>query len=490
MFLERVDRRCIPETGRSAEFGRRCVLSSYPTSDACPETQCNCNVALILSPDLTDKFDYTFLCGDLNFRLDISRLHADWLIARRGELSFFPSSILSNPTMFNPSLTPSFRSFPSPLPPLSLCSRPQSSTDPTLPLPEYEQALAFDQLYNLMRNGQAFVGFHEAPIHFPPTFKYDVLRTLKSKRKRPKRQNSNYADAVAAQAVPEDAAVAAHAVREEAAMNAPAAAAVGECADPDCQDEKGHESSDGEEEVGHGSGNAGSGDAEDEVDGEEDAGARREGEVYSVMSKSSGTSTSKRTMDQDDHDEEDDSDEQTVPPHNKSSTALGAKRLVAKLSLGSAAHKAKLKWNVFVASNPGLHVSGLHSSNNNNSNHNRNNDPRKRPKQKSRSTGVAMDYQYSKSAPNTPLIMSRHASTYAALAASKSAAEHETLMGSVQQSASISIGGGQPPRASSTKSGAMAAIVDGDEVDIGVYDSSSKQRVPSWYVWYFVMSVL
>lgn len=401
---------------------------------------------LVLSPDLTDKFDYTFLCGDLNFRLDISRLHADWLIARRGEHSFFL------PLQSNNSLT-------------------------TLSLPEYEQALAFDQLYNLMRNGQAFVGFHEAPIHFPPTFKYDVLRTLKSKRKRPKRQNSNYADAVAAQAVPEDAAVAAHAVREEAAMNAPAAA-VGECADADCQDEKGHESSDGEEEAGHGSGNAGSGDAEDEVDGEEDAGARREGEVYSVMSKSSGTSTSKRTMDQDDHDDEDDSDEQTVPPHNKSSTALGAKRLVAKLSLGSAAHKAKLKWNVFVSSNPGLHVSGLHTNNNTN---NRNNDPRKRPKQKSRSTGVAMDYQYSKSAPNTPLIMSRHASTYAALAASKSAAEHETLMGSsmtnVQQSP---IAG----RASSTKSGAMAAIVDGDEleVDIGVYDSSSKQRVPSWYV--------
>jgi hypothetical protein len=45
--------------------------------------------------------------------------------------------------------------------------------------PEYEQALAFDQLRNIMRNGQAFVGFQEAPIDFPPTFKYDVLRTLK-----------------------------------------------------------------------------------------------------------------------------------------------------------------------------------------------------------------------------------------------------------------------------------------------------------------------
>lgn len=34
--------------------------------------------------DITDKFDVTFLFGDLNFRLDISRLHADWLIANQG----------------------------------------------------------------------------------------------------------------------------------------------------------------------------------------------------------------------------------------------------------------------------------------------------------------------------------------------------------------------------------------------------------------------
>ncbi|TFY82780.1 hypothetical protein EWM64_g1237 [Hericium alpestre] len=88
----------------------------------------------MVAEDLTDKFDYTFLCGDLNFRLEVSRLHADWLIARQ----------------------------------------------------EYAQALSFDQLFNIMRNGKAFVGFHEAPINFPPTFKYDVLRTLKHKRKQSK----------------------------------------------------------------------------------------------------------------------------------------------------------------------------------------------------------------------------------------------------------------------------------------------------------------
>jgi hypothetical protein len=34
-----------------------------------------------------------------------------------------------------------------------------------------------------MQSGKAFVGFQEAPIDFPPTFKYDVLRTIKEKRR-------------------------------------------------------------------------------------------------------------------------------------------------------------------------------------------------------------------------------------------------------------------------------------------------------------------
>ncbi|KAH9018468.1 hypothetical protein EDB85DRAFT_2294492 [Lactarius pseudohatsudake] len=96
------------------------------------------SVHTMQSPDITDRFDFTFLFGDLNFRLDLSRLHADWLISRR----------------------------------------------------EYAQALAFDQLYNIMRNGHAFVGFREAPINFPPTFKYDVLRTIKHKHKNSKRRQT------------------------------------------------------------------------------------------------------------------------------------------------------------------------------------------------------------------------------------------------------------------------------------------------------------
>ncbi|KAF8515384.1 DNase I-like protein [Hysterangium stoloniferum] len=75
-----------------------------------------------LAEDLTEKFDYTWIFGDLNFRLDISRLHADWLISRK----------------------------------------------------EYRQALAFDQLGDLLENDPTFSGLREADINFPPTFKYDV----------------------------------------------------------------------------------------------------------------------------------------------------------------------------------------------------------------------------------------------------------------------------------------------------------------------------
>ncbi len=80
--------------------------------------------------DIEDRFDTVFWFGDLNFRLDVSRLHADWLINRR----------------------------------------------------EYKQALEFDQLRNVMHQGDLFAGYHEGPIDFPPTFKYDVWRSVKRSR--------------------------------------------------------------------------------------------------------------------------------------------------------------------------------------------------------------------------------------------------------------------------------------------------------------------
>ncbi|KAJ3813593.1 inositol polyphosphate phosphatase, partial [Lentinula aff. lateritia] len=103
----------------------------------------------VMAEDLTDKFDYTFVFGDLNFRLDISRLHADWLISRQGSLS-----------------------------------KVVSIRSDIYPSSDYAQALAFDQLRNLMEHGRAFVGFSEGVIMFPPTFKYDVMRTLKRNKHR------------------------------------------------------------------------------------------------------------------------------------------------------------------------------------------------------------------------------------------------------------------------------------------------------------------
>ncbi|KIO23285.1 hypothetical protein M407DRAFT_27204, partial [Tulasnella calospora MUT 4182] len=80
------------------------------------------------SEDITDHFDHAFIFGDLNFRLNVTRLHAEWLISRR----------------------------------------------------DYETALTFDQLKEVMKGpDHPFVGFTEGDINFPPTFKYDILRTLK-----------------------------------------------------------------------------------------------------------------------------------------------------------------------------------------------------------------------------------------------------------------------------------------------------------------------
>lgn len=70
--------------------------------------------------DITERFDYTFFAGDLNFRTAISRLHADWLL--------------------------------------------QTKNYPTM--------LKFDELQNLMAEPHhVFAGFSEAPIQFPPTYK-------------------------------------------------------------------------------------------------------------------------------------------------------------------------------------------------------------------------------------------------------------------------------------------------------------------------------
>lgn len=80
--------------------------------------------------DITDRFDTVFWCGDLNFRVDISLLHAKWLLEQK----------------------------------------------------RYNDALMFDQLKKAMEDPRTtpLPGFHEAPIDFMPTFKYDVWKSVRA----------------------------------------------------------------------------------------------------------------------------------------------------------------------------------------------------------------------------------------------------------------------------------------------------------------------
>ncbi|GAA5877440.1 hypothetical protein JCM3774_001613 [Rhodotorula dairenensis] len=79
---------------------------------------------------LVDRFDQTFFIGDLNFRLNISRLHADWLIQAK----------------------------------------------------DYVTAMQFDQLRSVLAEADcALGGFGEAPIFFAPTYKYDLRRSARSR---------------------------------------------------------------------------------------------------------------------------------------------------------------------------------------------------------------------------------------------------------------------------------------------------------------------
>ncbi|KAL8286282.1 hypothetical protein RQP46_004770 [Phenoliferia psychrophenolica] len=80
---------------------------------------------------LTDRFDQCFFLGDLNMRLNLSRLHADWISKTR----------------------------------------------------DWHIAMEFDQLGEVLRDSESCLkGFQEAPIEFAPTYKYDVPPKIKKKR--------------------------------------------------------------------------------------------------------------------------------------------------------------------------------------------------------------------------------------------------------------------------------------------------------------------
>ncbi|KAG0664039.1 hypothetical protein C6P46_001899 [Rhodotorula mucilaginosa] len=85
---------------------------------------------------LVDRFDHAFFMGDLNFRLNISRLHADWLVQAK----------------------------------------------------DFTNALQFDQLRAILgESDSALGGFGEAPIHFAPTYKYDLRKTTRRLVHKPSR---------------------------------------------------------------------------------------------------------------------------------------------------------------------------------------------------------------------------------------------------------------------------------------------------------------
>ncbi|KLT43327.1 DNase I-like protein [Cutaneotrichosporon oleaginosum] len=83
----------------------------------------------VAMPDVTDRFDTTFWCGDLNFRVDITPLHAKWLLKEQRYIA---------------------------------------------------EAQEWDQLKNIMKDKEKtpLRGFEEAEIKFMPTFKYDIWKSV------------------------------------------------------------------------------------------------------------------------------------------------------------------------------------------------------------------------------------------------------------------------------------------------------------------------
>lgn len=95
----------------------------------------------------------------MNFRLDVSRVHAEWLVEQKSEE--YAASVWSV----------SFR---------------QLFADTRA---EYDEALTWDQLKIAMKDPSKspFPGFEEGPINFPPTFKYDVWKSARATNREARR---------------------------------------------------------------------------------------------------------------------------------------------------------------------------------------------------------------------------------------------------------------------------------------------------------------
>jgi hypothetical protein len=274
---------------------------------------------------------------------------------------------------------------------------------------DYAQALAFDQLYNIMRNGQAFVGFREAPIDFPPTFKYDVRRTLKHRRRRSKRKK------------------AAEEVFNSPSQGPPLEASEGSDA------EKRHDG------------------GLSELSSDDDT----TGELASVIS--SGTGYSQYTSDQVSAEEENDSDAESdylrrrmaYPPQ----TSGG---LVKRFSM-SAAHRAKSKLAEFLHSPSPPRLMRSRRANN---------APPSPPKAKA-------NVNATRSIPTTPLLGSQ----FPDKAANSVHTTRTPSLRSLVRSSLSFVGDGAADEDEDEEDEDGGGGGGGDK---GVYDSSSKQRVPSW----------
>ena len=257
---------------------------------------------------------------------------------------------------------------------------------------EYAQALAFDQLFNIMRNGQAFVGFREATINFPPTFKYDVLRSIKHKHKGSKHRHTA-ANALA---------------RLSHGRHTPEA---GEELEPDRR----HDG------------------ALSELSSEDEA-----GDLASVVS--SGTTFSQRDPVSD---EDNDSDAESDYLRRRMSFQQRGGGLVKRFSV-TAAQRAKTKLAELINAQSSPRII------------------------RSRRANVAapqpeVNNKGARSVPTTPLLSQR-------------------VISSITDEAEADVLSNAPSvvsRGRSTRSFTGDGTVQ-DEDDKGVYDSSSKQRVPSW----------
>ncbi|KAI0701222.1 hypothetical protein BC835DRAFT_1411617 [Cytidiella melzeri] len=324
----------------------------------------------VMAEDLTDRFDFTFVCGDLNFRLDITRLHADWLLSQR----------------------------------------------------DYAQALAFDQLRKVMQTNSAFAGFEEGPIDFPPTFKYDVPRSRLRKKlsQRVSKKISEYGQL------------------HEKLLNE--------------IEEKVHENT------------------QDDTDEEPEA----DGEAVSLASTVWTTNT-RHTADGDDQEEGDEYFANTTQRVNAGTTNIVNE---AKVLSSAAAHRAKAKWISLIAK-PHSPLRKWHKTKHGQS--------KDRPQ-----TPLSPSSLAPSPSPLAPILLPQfNAVTLPPTPEQEGMIAFNTQMNDNYLKPSKSTGSSEHVRSSSPQTGKPVSTKtnqsndksDEEEEKGGyVYDSSHKQRVPSWYV--------